>query len=223
MGRFITIEGPDGSGKGTQAKLLAAYAEKQGYTVLEISFPRYGRPAAYFVEQYLNGNYGANGDIVADLTALPFAIDRFAAREEISDFLAKPHSIVIADRYVASNLAHQGAKIADDKDRRAFYERMLNLEYTIFAIPRPDINILLSVPPQIAQANVDKKAARSYTNKKRDILEADKNHLELAKRNFEEIAELFADSFVTIPCLDEVQKLRSIDAIQADIHQATFS
>lgn len=217
MGLFIAIEGGDGSGKGTQAKILADYAQKRGYDVYQISFPRYGQASAYYVEQFLNGTYGANEDIHAELGTLPYALDRFAARDDILQHLAKENSLVIADRYMASNLAHQGTKVIEPKERKKFYERTMLTEYDILGIPRPVKNIVLLMPATIAQANVDKKAARSYTTLKRDILEDDVNHLEKAKSNYEELCRLYPDEFTAINCLDSKSALRSIDDIQAEI------
>ena len=182
---FIAIEGGDGSGKATQAKLLADKLRREKYDVLEISFPRYGKPSAFYTERYLNGDYGAADKIPADLGSLPYMIDRYAAKNDILDHLKKPNSIVISDRYVASNLAHQGTKLSDQSQRIEFYERVKSTEYDIFSIPKPDLNIVLAVTPQHMQANVDKKSARSYTDRKRDVHEADVDHLEKAKQNYE--------------------------------------
>lgn len=217
MGFFLAIEGGDGSGKGTQSKLLVDYLRAQGYDVYEADFPRYGEDSAYYVERYLNGDYGGPNDVPADLGALPYALDRFAAKDDIIAHLAKPNSVVVSNRYIASNLAHQGTKIADRDERRTFYERTKTTEYDILGIPRPDLNIILLVPSHIAQANVDKKAARSYTDKKRDIHEADVDHLEKAKANYEEICELYPNEFTAIDCMDEARNLRPIDEIQQAI------
>lgn len=217
MGLFIAIEGGDGSGKGTQAKILAEYAASQGIDVYHISFPRYGEASAYYVERYLNGDYGQNDQISADLGVLPFALDRFAAREDIKNHLKKADSLVIADRYMASNLAHQGTKVDDPARRQEFYERTMLTEYDILGIPRPDKNIVLLVPTETAQANVDKKEARTYTDKKRDILEADTSHLERAKANYEELCELYPDEFTAIHCTDSSGAMRPIDDIQGEI------
>lgn len=218
-GLFIAIEGGDGSGKGTQSKLLAEYAREQGYDVLEISFPRYGNDSAYYVERYLNGVYGGTNDVPADLGVLPYAIDRYAASAEIRAHLAKPNTLVIADRYMASNLAHQGAKITDATERKTFYERTKITEYDVLGIPKPDKNIVLIVPTKLMQENVDKKAARSYTANKRDIHEADADHLEKAKANFEELCELFLDEFIAIPCTDKQGKLDTIETIQQKLRK----
>lgn len=218
MGAFIAIEGGDGSGKGTQSKLLAKWAAEQGYDVLQVSFPRYGNDSAYYVEKYLNGAYGGADDVPADLGVLPFAIDRFAAKNEIEQHLAKPHSLVIADRYMASNLAHQGTKIDDSAQREEFYRRTMVTEYDVLGIPRPAINIVLLVPADISQLNVDKKAARSYTAHKRDIHEADKRHLEKAKANYEELCRLYPNDFTSVDCISD-GSLRSIDDIQVEIQR----
>lgn len=216
MGRFIAIEGGDGSGKATQSELLFQYLNEQDYSVLKVSFPRYGQNSAHYVEKYLNGVYGEANDVHPDLGVLPFAIDRYAASQEIRDHLAKPNSIVIADRYMASNLAHQGTKISDPDSRQSFYSQTMVTEYEVLGIPRPDLNIVLIVPTKSMQENVDKKDARSYTDKKRDIHEADADHLEKAKRNYEELCQLYPDEFHAINCA-ESDSMRSIESIQADI------
>lgn len=219
MGLFIAIEGGDGSGKGTQSKLLIEYLRSKEYDVYEADFPRYGKQSAYYVERYLNGDYGGPNDVPADLGTLPYALDRFAAKDEIAAHLKKPNSIVVSNRYVASNLAHQGTKLADEQQRREFYERTKATEYDILGIPKPDMNIVLLVPTKLAQANVDKKDARSYTEKKRDIHEADSDHLEKAKANYEEICRLYPSEFTAIDCTENNGTQRSIE----NIHQHILS
>lgn len=216
--KFIVIEGGDGSGKGTQFALLAEHLRSSGTDVLEVDFPQYGKASAYYVERYLNGAYGGVNDVPADLGSLPFALDRFAAKDDIAQHLAKPNSVVIANRYVASNLAHQGTKLNDEKERLEFYRHGLQTEYEILGIPKPDLNIVLLVPSDIAQQNVDKKAPRTYTVHKRDIHEADIDHLKKAKQNYEELCRLYPDEFTAIECVADGE-LRSIDSIQADIRE----
>lgn len=216
MGQFIAIEGGDGSGKSTQADLLVKYLEANGKKVYRQKFPRYGQDSAYYVEKYLNGAYGGTNDVPADLGVLPYALDRYAAGEEIRAILAEPDSVLICDRYMGSNLAHQGAKIDDADERKKFYERTLKTEYDVLGIPRPDINIVLLVPSHIAQANVDNRPDRAYTKNKRDIHEADANHLEKAKRNYEELCQLYPDEFTAIDCMDG-ETMRPIDEIATDI------
>lgn len=225
MGLFITIEGGDGSGKGTQAKLLSEWLEKElRVQTYAMSFPRYGQASARYAGRYLDGQYGAAGDIHPDLGALPYAIDRFAASSEIAKHVSDPNTVVVSDRYVASNMAHQGTKIADPSQRHAFYDEIMELEYEVLGMPKPDLYIVLLVATSVAQSNVDKKDAssRAYTEKKRDAHEADSGHLERAKANYEELCRLYPDTFTAIDCMSSDStgiKQRSIGSIQTDIRR----
>jgi len=218
MGMFVALEGGDGSGKKTQSELLASYArDVLKKNVFTIAFPQHGEFSSYYADQYLNGAYGGINDVHADLASLPYAFDRFAASNKIREALNDPDGFVIADRYVASNLAHQGAKMTDTKERHDYYDRMMRTEYEVLGIPRPDVNIILLVPSDVSQENIDKKDTRNYTDKKRDIHEADAGHLDKTKANYEELAELYPDAFRSINCMDEKGKMRSIESIQEDV------
>src|SRR5918992_1792925 len=105
VGFLVAIEGIDGSGKGTQAALLAERARTEGLDVASFSFPRYGESAfSGLIADYLNG---ALGEVRPELAALLYAGDRFSARAELLQALAD-HDLVVLHRYVASNLPHQG-------------------------------------------------------------------------------------------------------------------
>ena len=190
---FLGIEGGDGSGKGTQAEILSKQLTAMELPVLELSFPRYGEFSAEMAEKYLRGEYGGVNDVHPDLASLTYAIDRYAESKNIRDRLKKG-DYVIANRFVASNMAHQGAKIDDYKERIEFYDRIMKLEFGLLNIPRPTKSIVLLVPTNISQQNVDKKAARSYTSLKRDIHEADAGHLDKAKRGYKSFASYFQKS-----------------------------
>ena len=70
----------------------------------------------------------------------------------------------------------------------------------MLGIPKPDKTIVLVMPTEHMQSNVDKKDARSYTELKRDIHEANADHLDKAKTNFEELCELYPDEFTAVYC-----------------------
>jgi len=218
-GKFIVIEGGDGSGKSTQADKLAERFEKEGKHVVRAKFPRYGEPSAIYVERYLNGEYGSADEVPGDLASLAYAIDRFAASQQIRETLADPNVVLLADRYVASNLAHQGTKYGSSERRRAYYEQNMQLEYDILGIPRPDLNIVLVVPTSLAQSNMahETRAARSYTRKTHDIHEADASHLERAKSNYEELCKLYPNEFTGVECMESATSMRSIEDIHKDI------
>ena len=209
---FIAIEGGDGSGKKTQSDLLVKYFESIGRNVKKISFPQYDRFSGIFSTKYLNAEYGEY--VHPDLASLTYAIDRYENKKETLDFLQDPNNIVIADRYVASNLAHQGGKISDKKERLEFYDRLDKLEFGILGLPHPDKSIVLIVEPKTSQENVDKKEKRNYTDKKRDLHEADKNHLENTKKCYKELCEIDPVNYIQVNCMDELGNMRTID----DIH-----
>jgi dTMP kinase len=212
--RFIAIEGSDGTGKKTQLDLLVKYVrENLKKPVLELDFPRYGEASARYVERYLNGDYGQ--DVAADLASMLYAFDRWRAKSDVDKFVKdNPDGWIITNRYVASNLAHQGGKIADTAARKRFYDEQMDLEFNQFGILRPDINFVMLLPEEAAQQNVDKKAARAYTKKKRDLHEADLNHLRHATAAYREICQLFPQEFTEVDCWDaKNQKMLSIDQI----------
>ncbi|MCL2451384.1 hypothetical protein FWD20_00645 [Candidatus Saccharibacteria bacterium] len=220
MTRFIVIEGIDGTGKKTQFDLLVKYIrDKLKKPVLELDFPRYGEASARYVERYLNGEYGS--DVAPDLASMLYAFDRWQAKPEIDAFVASHmDGYIVANRYVASNLAHQGGKIADAAKRHQFYEEQMDLEFNQFGILHPDRNFVLLLPEVIAQSNVDKKAARSYTAKTRDLHEQDTDHLKNAAAAYRELLKFYPDNFVAIDCWDAAaEKMRSIDDIQTEIRQ----
>src|SRR3989339_472107 len=158
---FIMIDGIDGSGKSLQAELLINRLKKENYPVEIISFPQYGQKSAAAIEEYLNGLYGTAEEVGPHRASVLYAVDRFAAAPKIRNWLQE-NKIVIANRYVSSNMGHQGGKIKDNEERKKFFEWNDDLEYNIFGIPRPDLNIILHVTASIAQELVDKKAAREY-------------------------------------------------------------
>lgn len=192
-GKFIVIDGTDGSGKATQTQLLVEELKINGYPVEMTDFPQYGTKSAGLIEEYLNGKYGQVGPEAASIF---YAIDRFDASFKIRDWL-KEGKIVISNRYVTANAGHQGGKIADNYDRLKFFKWLDNLEYNVFNIPRPDLNIILHLPAEMAQELVDKKSAdaRKYINgKKRDLHEADIKHLKNAEKVYLEISRLFPNT-----------------------------
>jgi len=219
MGIFIAIEGGDGSGKRTHSELLLEHMRGRDHRASKVSFPRYGNDSAYYVEQYLSGAYGQTNDVPADLGALAYAIDRYAASAELHQELARSDSVVIADRYMASNLAHQGAKIAERAARRTFYQRTKATEYDLLGIPKPTLTIVLLMPTQHMQTNIDARASR--TSQARDIHEADADHLAKAKANFEELCQLYPSEFTAINCAAGSGAMRPIEDIQAEIRVLT--
>src|SRR5262249_41050956 len=108
---LVAIEGIDAAGKHTQASLLRKRAEGGGYSTGVLSFPRYTETRyGRFVADYLNGRYGDLSSVMPHFAALLYAGDRLESRDTIRE-LAETHDLLIFDRYIASNLAYQAAKL----------------------------------------------------------------------------------------------------------------
>jgi thymidylate kinase len=215
-GKFIVIDGTDGSGKATQTKLLVAKLEAQNRPVKMIDFPQYGQKSAGLVEDYLNGKFGNALDVGPHRASIFYACDRYAAAPQITDWLNQGN-IVIDNRYVSSNMGHQAGKIKDIAERDKFLDWLFDLEYNIFGIPKPDLNILLYLPPEIGQQLVDKKGSRDYVGgQKRDIHEADLQHLLDAAQAYKYVADKY--NWLTINCAPKDQLL-SIEEIHEMLWQ----
>ncbi|MBI2484274.1 thymidylate kinase [Candidatus Uhrbacteria bacterium] len=184
-GTLIAIEGTDGSGKGTQIALLAERLRTEGRTVAVHSFPQYGKKSAGLVEEYLNGAYGHADSVDPHAASLFFALDRFDASRAINDELAEG-AIVLLDRYIDSNVGHQGGKIRNEDERARYVAWLYDLEFRILKNPRPDFTLVIHVPPSIGQEMVKKKAQRSYLEggKTHDMHEGDLQHLQHAEEAF---------------------------------------
>src|ERR1700722_7751761 len=175
-GKLIAIEGIDGSGKGTQLDLLSGELDARGLATFRVSFPRYESFYGKLVGRFLNGEFGALEAVDPHLSALLYAGDRLEAKPEIEAALAAG-TFVLADRYIGSNMAHQTARVPLEQ-REEFIAWLKKLEYGLYMLPVEDLVIFLRVPVPEAHRLVGMKSARTYTNLKRDIQEADIDHLE---------------------------------------------
>lgn len=199
---IITIEGIDGSGKGTQAQMLFSYLQSLGRQIKAFDFPRYKNPSARNVERYLNGEFGTPAEVGPQLGSWFFAEDRKAAAPEIQDAVNRGE-IVICNRYVASNSAHQGSKIAGKAERHAFFRWNDRLEYEVNGIPKPDVNPVLFIPPEASRELVLQKTEREHLDgKKLDAHEADIDHLRNTYETYRELVELFPTRYTPIECFD---------------------
>ncbi|MGH8484983.1 MAG: dTMP kinase, partial [Pseudomonas sp.] len=216
-GVFIVLEGTDGSGKGTQFKHLTDKLVAEGHEVALFDFPQYGQPSSYFAAKYLNGEYGSAEQVGPYTGSLFYALDRYDAAAAISDALADG-KVVLANRFTASNMAHQGTKFDNAEERRGYFIWLDNLEFDMLRIPRPDLNLVLRVPAETAQKLVDQKSKRSYTDKKRDMHEADLQHLSRAVEVYDDLCQLFPKDFYRIDCVRDGQ-LMEIEAISKLVSQ----
>lgn len=157
-----------------------------------MDFPRYGKKSAGPIEDYLNGVYGKPDEVGPYRASIFYAVDRYAASLELRKNLDNG-CVGISDRYVAANMGHQGGKIRNKKEREKYYKWLYDLEYKIFKIPKPDLNIILWVPVEMTRGLINKRGL------KQDEHEKDFRHLKNAERVYLEMAEKFPD-FTLIKC-----------------------
>ena len=198
-GVFIVLEGVDKTGKETQSRLLVQHLKRIKRQVVLLHFPQYGQKSAGLVENYLEGKYGTAEEVGPYRASVFYAADRYDKSFAIREGLKKGKAVV-ADRYWASNLGHQGGMIKDPEERRKFIDWLYRLEFKIFSIPKPDITFFLKVSPEMAQ---------SLGGEGRDILEKDPEHEKRAFQAYLEAAQMFPQEFSVIECLKNNQFLEA--------------
>ncbi len=200
-GKFIVIDGTDGLGKGTQAELLIKRLRREGWKVAAADFPRYGKKSAGLVEEYLAGRYGSARAVGPYRASIFYACDRYAASFDVRRWLDEGR-VVVSNRYVAANMGHQGGKLKDARERRRYFRWLYDLEYGLFGIPKPDLNLILHVGAAIA-APLAAKRWREYhgAERRRDIHENNLRHLKDAERAYLAIARSFP-GFSLVECTE---------------------
>lgn len=211
-GKLIVIEGLDGSGKATQAKLLASALAEQGRNVKEITFPDYENDSSALVRMYLKGEFGSKPDDVNAYAASAFyAVDRYASYKKNWGELYEQGGIIVADRYATSNGIHQCSKL-DESLWDEYLQWLDDFEYKKLGIPAPDTVIYLKADTAVSQ----KLMTGRYNGdeSKKDIHEGD---IEYLKRS-QKAAVYCADKlgWKTVECVKD-GKMRSIDDIHAEI------
>ena len=214
---LVAIEGIDGAGKGTQAKQLLERTRSLGYTAELLSFPRYkDTHSSEMVAAYLNGKFGTLQEVPPAFAATLFALDRMESRPHLEQ-MCRDHELVIVDRYVASNLAYQSARIAMP-ERMMFMEWLSNLEYGVYRLPKPDVTFFLDIPSRASQKLVARKEIRTYTEQVYDLHERDVEYLTRVKEVYHWLISLhMLDPLQMIDCHDHDGTLRDMDDIGQEI------
>ena len=211
-GKLIVIEGLDGSGKATQAKLLAEELRRQSREVREISFPDYASDSSALIKMYLGGAFGSKPDDVNAYAASSFfAVDRYAGYKSDWGAFYQQGGVVIADRYTTSNAVHQCSKLPREQ-WDGYLDWLFRFEYEQLGIPTPDLVIYLRVDPAVSQ----KLMTRRYHGDegKKDIHESDVEYLHRSRMAAEYCAEKLG--WKTVPCSDG-GAMRSVEEIHGDI------
>jgi dTMP kinase len=213
-GKFIVLEGIDGSGKRTQLEMLARAFSQGAVPYEQVSFPNYSGFFGKLVARFLNGEFGSLDAVDPHFSALLYAEDRLESKPALEAALQSGKALLV-DRYVASNLAHQGARVAEGR-RPEFLAWLRELEYQVNGLPVEDLVIYLRLPVEDAHRLIGQKAARDYTTQRRDLQEASRAHLTAAAEVYEELARL--PNWAKIECVNGVDgSLRTPASIHGEI------
>lgn len=206
-GYLFAIDGTDGTGKNTQAKILynaikETYPEYQDNICL-VSFPRYGTPGCSMVDKYLHGEFGMDPNDIDPYTASMFyTIDRVMSfKTDEWGEVYRNGGIVIADRYYTSNIIHQGAKllmnsVPNDTKKSQYIDMIrdytlmskfntltdwiINTETNKIGLPVPNKIFWLMANKESNEKMLDGRAANNKSHNS-DIHEANKEYLDYCR------------------------------------------
>ena len=211
-GRLIVFEGTDGSGKATQSRLLCERLEREGLELKKLTFPRYGKPSAAMVQEYLDGNLGKNpGDVNAYAASAFYAVDRYASYKMDWGKWYEEGGLVLSDRYTTSNAVHQTSKEPEEA-WEAYLSWLHSFEYKNLGLPEPDLVLYLDVPTEYTEQLMRTREASTGTSA--DIHEQDLDYLATCRRMGKTAANYYG--WTVIDCVRD-GKMRTIEDIHEEI------
>lgn len=214
-GKLIVFEGTDFSGKSTQISKIIKKLNKEGVPVVMFDFPDYTTPTGKVVRRYLNNEFGPADNVPAKIASIFYAEDRFAAKPIIEKAI-EDGKVVILDRYVESNMGHQGGKIRNPEERKIFFEWLRELEYGNFQLPKPDAVIFLFMPCLVGQEL--KKEMPGEEERLEEGHEDNIEHLKNAEQAYLQLAELY--NWIKVYCAPDgtINSLRTPENIFEEVY-----
>lgn len=213
---FVVIDGADNSGKATQTAILVERLRKEDKKVGTLDFPQYTvNTFGKLIKECLVGERGDFLSLDPRIASTLYAADRYEAKGVLLELLSQ-NDVVILDRYVSANMLHQGAKIHDIEERRAFLTWLDHVEYGIFGMPQPALTISLDVSPHDSDEILTRMVEEG--KKTPDMAERDREH---QKRVADCLLWLstMKEHWSTIHC-SGVDGLRSREDIHEEIYKA---
>ena len=203
---FITLEGPEGSGKTTAVQKAVQELEKMGYSVVRTREPG-GTDISEQIRNVILDK--ANTKMDARTEALLYAASRRQHLVEKVWPAIKEGKIVICDRYLDSSLAYQGGA------RGLGIDNILNINLFATENTWPDLTLLFDLDPEIGLARIAKNASREVNRLDLEKIEFHKQ----VRQTFLDLAKRYPDRYIIIDASksqDEVAK-QTLDAILSRI------
>ena len=160
-GKFIVFEGIDGSGKTTQAECLWEYVS--GFTAAELTSEPTDGEIGRLLRRYLSGELAADNSVLAALFAAD-RLDHITNKENGLEKTLADGKWVISDRYYLSSFAYQGAEVG--------LEWVESLNSRAQKLLRPDLQIFIDVPPELAMERIRKNRRNLEVFEKTERLSA---------------------------------------------------
>ena len=180
-----------------------------------VSFPAYDNPSSSLVKMYLSGEFGEKpGDVSAYAASSFFAADRFATFRTDWGKDYNDDTIIIADRYVSSNMIHQASKLERD-ERDEFLDWLDNFEFEIYSLPRPDITVFLDMPPEFGARLMKDRENKFSGESEKDIHERNTEYLQKSYENACFVADKYGWKKIT--CVKD-NEIRTIDDINNELY-----
>lgn len=198
-GRFITVEGGEGTGKSTQLPLIAAGLRAANLEVIETREPG-GSPGAEMIRELLVNGATDRWDPVTE-TMLHFAARREHLQRTILPALDRG-AWVVCDRFADSTMAYQGYGLGVARDL------IEDLYLVVVGDMKPDLTVILDIPPEIGLKRADQRQSGGTRYERMDVA----FHARL-RDGFMDIARRDTERCVVVDATG------SIEVIAAEIHQ----
>lgn len=182
---FVTIEGPEGSGKSSVTKEVVKILESEGYSIVLTREPG-GTPIAEEIRNVILDKKNVAMDPITE--ALLYAASRRQHLIEKVWPLSKEGKIVISDRFLDSSLAYQGGA------RGIGIDKVLSLNQYATDGFYPDLTLLFDIDPRIG-------LARIAANNNREVNRLDLEKIEFhdnVRKTFLELAKRFSDRYIVL-------------------------
>ena len=215
MAKLILIEGTDCSGKETQTKKVIERLNKENVKSVYFGFPNYDSPTGKIVGGPYLGKPAISkclfpegaANVEPKVASLYYAADRKYNIEKVNKYLSDGYNVFL-DRYVVSNMAHQGGKIENENERMEMYKWLEALEYGLLELPKPDFTIFLHMPYKYSLV------LKQGREEAPDEHEKNEKHLINAEKAYMELANLYG--FEIIECVKD-ESIRTIDDINDEL------